>query len=144
MSEPVLRDVVFDELTPRQLYAVLRLRSQVFVVEQNCVYLDLDGLDTDPTCRLLWFEGDDGSVLTTSRVFAYRDGTQIGRIATAPAARRLRLAGRLLEHVLATTPGPWYLHAQAHLAPWYRTFGFEVTGDVYIEDGIPHVPMRRQ
>ena len=73
------------------------------------------------------------------------DARRIGRIVTVAAARGQGLAGRLVEHFLGDLPtGPWVLDGQAHLADWYRRFGFEVSGDEYLDDGIPHVPMRRE
>jgi ElaA protein len=137
-----INDRPFDELTPRQLHDILQLRSAVFVVEQDCVFLEPDGLD--PECRLLWVEDDEGRVVATARVHAEGGGTHIGRIVTASTARRHGLAGRLLDHALGTTAGPWFLKAQAHLAPYYERFGFEVDGPAFDEDGIAHVPMRRR
>ncbi len=121
------------------------MRSQVFVVEQACIFLDPDGRDLEPGCRQLWI--DDGAeparVVAVARVLDEGDARRIGRIATDPGARGRGLAGQLVEHFLHAYVGPWTLDGQAHLASWYATFGFEVCGDEYLDDGIPHVPMRR-
>jgi ElaA protein len=137
----VIHDKRFDELTPRQVHDILRLRSAVFVVEQDCVFLEADGVD--PLCRLLWVEDGDGTIIATARVYADGGATHVGRIVTAPQARRQGLAGQLIEHALATSSGPWLLKAQAHLAPYYGRFGFSIDGPEFLEDDIPHVPMRR-
>jgi ElaA protein len=144
----VLHDRPLVEVDPVTLYRILMLRSSVFVVEQACAYLDLDGRDLEPTCRLLWIDddSDDDSgtvVLATARVLDDGDARRIGRIVTAPAARGRGLAAELLAHAVATSDGPWVLDAQAHLADWYARFGFAVDGPTYVEDGIPHVPMKR-
>jgi ElaA protein len=140
-----LHDRPFAELEPETLYLILQLRADVFVVEQECAYLDLDGRDLEPTTRLLWIADDnDGrSVIATARILDDVDARRIGRIVTRRDRRNERLATQLVEHFLATTDGPWRLEAQAHLATWYGRFGFAVDGPEYLEDGIWHVPMFR-
>jgi ElaA protein len=135
-------DAAAAELPPELLYRILQLRSEVFVVEQACVYLDPDGRDLEPGTRQLWLE-EGGAVVATARVLDEGEHRRLGRIATAPSHRRRGLAARLVEHVLATTTGPWRLDAQAHLASWYERFGFAVDGPEYDDDGIAHVPMLR-
>lgn len=143
----MIHDAHVREMAPEVLYRVLALRSEVFVVEQACAYQDLDGRDLDDGVRQLWIEssaGADATVLATLRLLQEPGGgTRIGRVVTAPSSRSLGLARRLVEHALATSAGPWHLDAQAHLAEWYAGFGFTVSGDGFVEDGIPHVPMRR-
>ncbi len=141
----MLHDRTIDEIPPRVLYEILRLRSQVFVVEQACIFLDPDGRDLDPGCRHLCIDdaAGKGQLLAVAGVLDVGDARRIGRIVTDPGARGGGLAGQLVEHVLDAYEGPWTLDGQAHLASWYATFGFEVCGDEYLEDGIPHVPMRR-
>jgi ElaA protein len=140
-----LHDQPLGSVPAASLYRILQLRSQVFVVEQDCVFLDADGRDLDPACRLLWLEDDTtGEVPATARVIDEGAARHIGRIVTAEAARGQGLAARLLEHALATAPGPWVMHAQARLADWYATFGFAISGPEYLDDGIPHVPMRKE
>jgi ElaA protein len=140
---PPLHDRTFAELDTRQLYGILRLRSEVFVVEQQCAYLDVDGRDVEPATRQLWFEDETGTVIATARVLDDGDARRIGRIVTHPDHRGDGLAAHLVEHFLATTTGPWRLDAQAYLVEWYERFGFTVAGPEYIEDGITHVPMAR-
>jgi ElaA protein len=140
---PSLHDCTFSELEPATLYGILRLRAEVFVVEQECAYLDVDGRDLEPATRQLWFEADDGAVVATARVLDDGDARRVGRIATHSDHRGQRLAARLVEHFLASSTGPWRLDAQSYLADWYARFGFVVDGPEYLEDGIPHVPMLR-
>lgn len=142
---PALRDAPTEELDAATLYALLRLRVDVFVVEQQCAYPELDGRDLEPDARQLWVE-QDGAVLATLRLLREPDGcARVGRVATAAGARRSGHAAALLRHALDLVgPGvPVVLDAQAHLAGWYARLGFVPVGPEYLEDGIPHVPMRR-
>ncbi|MCP3934076.1 MAG: GNAT family N-acetyltransferase [Actinomycetia bacterium] len=133
-------DVWFDDLTVRWFHDLLRLRCDVFVVEQECVYPEVDGLD--PESRHVWIE-IDGEMATALRVIPRSDHIQVGRVVTAPRFRGMGLAGQLMDHVLATG-GTVELEAQSYLAHWYQRWGFTVTGPEEIIDGIPHVPMRRE
>ena len=140
---PRLRRAGFAELTPFEVYGLCRLRVDVFVVEQQCPYPELDGRDTEPATVHLWFESD-GEVLATIRVLDDGATRAIGRVATAPAARGQGLAARLMEEGIAVCGDATItLGAQAHLEGWYEKFGFRRSGPGYVEDGIPHVPMRR-
>ena len=142
--QPALRRAAFADLSARELYALLRLRVDVFVVEQQCPYPELDGRDGEPGTEHLWFE-EDGEVLAVLRVLDDGPSRAIGRVATATSARGRGLAARLIEEVLASHgQGPLHLGAQAHLESWYERFGFRRSGEGYVEDGIPHVPMRRE
>ncbi|PRY24677.1 ElaA protein [Pseudosporangium ferrugineum] len=133
----------FRELGVTTLYAILKLRVDVFVVEQRCPYPDIDGRDTEAATRHVWLaRGDD--VLAYLRILDDGGVERIGRVVTAPQARGKGYSGRLIEHALAVIGDrPAVLGAQAHLAGFYGGFGFEISGDGYVEDGIPHVPMRR-
>ena len=133
----------FADLTPHQLYGMLRLRSEVFVVEQECVYLDPDGRDDEPATWHLWAEAD-GAVVVAGRLLDDGDAWRIGRVATAPEARGRGLAAALVRTAveLCDDGRPVVLDAQSHLVEWYGTLGFEPAGDEFVEDGIPHVPMR--
>jgi ElaA protein len=137
-----IHDAAFDDLPPRTLYAILALRSDVFVVEQDCPYLDPDGRDLEAGARQLWVERD-GAVVATLRLLS-ADGTlRIGRVATARSARGQGLAGRLMKRALQLAGDrEVVLGAQAYLEKWYGGFGFVRDGDDYVEDGIPHLPMR--
>jgi ElaA protein len=142
-APPRLRTARFAELTPFEVYALCRLRVDVFVVEQECPYPELDGRDVEPTTVHLWFEAD-GEVAATIRVLDDGDSRAIGRVATAAGHRGRGLAARLIEAGIELCGDvPITLGAQAHLEGWYARFGFGPSGPGYVEDGIPHVPMRR-
>jgi ElaA protein len=136
-------DAATADLDARTLYGILALRSAVFVVEQDCVYLDLDGRDMERDARQLWIE-QDGVVVATLRLLRDRDGSaRIGRVATAVNARRSGLAEALMWRALELAPDvDIVLGAQSYLADWYGRFGFVRDGADYLEDGIPHLPMR--
>ncbi len=141
----VVRDLRFDELDPAMLHDLLKLRVDVFVVEQDCAYPELDGRDPEPGTRHLWLDDPDGQPAASVRVLAEPDGThRIGRVVTRVDARDAGLAGVLLDHVHATTPGRLVLDAQTYLVPWYASLGYEPTGHEFLEDGIAHVPMARE
>lgn len=129
------------------IYALLRLRVQVFVVEQACPYQELDGHDLDLTTRHYWLSPPDAIDLpqATLRLLEPTDGQfRIGRVCVAQRARRQGGIRRLLEAVLAEVGGaPCMLDAQKHCVDLYRGFGFVVDGEEFVEDGVPHVPMRR-
>ncbi|MEU1836910.1 GNAT family N-acetyltransferase [Micromonospora chersina] len=135
----------FAELDARTFHDLLRLRIDVFVVEQSCPYPELDGRDVEPGTRHLWLTRD-GDVVAYLRILADPDGTaRIGRVVVAPAARGAGLAGTLMTEALAVVGGgPCVLEAQTHLVGFYTGHGFAVSGPGYVEDGIPHTPMRRE
>jgi ElaA protein len=143
-----LYDRGFTELEPATLYAVLRLRQDVFVVEQKCPYPDLDGRDAEPATRHLWLGPAENPADPQSylRILTEPDGAaRIGRVCTALAARGLGLSRRLMAGALERTGDrPCVLDAQSYLVDFYGSFGFEPAGPEFVEDGIPHVPMRRQ
>jgi ElaA protein len=140
--EEIMRQSSFGDLTVHQLYAILRLRSEVFVVEQSCVYLDADGRDAEPGTLHLWTQRN-GTPVAYLRVLDDVEVRRIGRVVTHADARSGGLAGQLVQAVFDRTSGPWVLDAQSHLTSWYERFGFAVSGEEFIEDGIPHVPMHR-
>ena len=126
------------------LYAALRLRAAVFVVEQDCPYLDPDGRDLEDTTQHLWVRGDDGVIASYVRVLTEPDGTlRIGRVVTHPAHRGGRRAGALIDAALEGVTIPVVLAAQSHLTHVYERHGFIPDGDEFLDDGIPHTPMRR-
>jgi ElaA protein len=139
-----VRDALTVELDARTLYRILAVRSAVFVVEQDCVYLDTDGRDLEPDARQLWIESD-GAVVATLRLLRDPDGAaRIGRVATVPSARSTGLARRLMTRALELSAGrEIVLDAQSYLVDWYARFGFVRASAEYLEDGIPHVTMRR-
>ena len=138
----------FDELDNHQLYALLRLRQEVFVVEQDCIFHDLDGLDQEAVHMLCW-QG--------SKLLAYQRclkpgldfaESALGRIVVSPAGRGLQLGRELVRRGIDHNMQQWpdsaiRIGAQAHLEAFYQSFGFVPLGDEYIEDGIAHVHMIR-
>ena len=136
----------FSQLTTEELYAVLRLRSEVFVVEQNCVFLDMDNKDQYCHHVLGW----QGSFLAAcARIvpagISYVESS-IGRIVTSPAARRSGIGRKLVEvsiDHLYTLHGklPIHIGAQHYLKKFYESFGFVQKGEIYLEDGIEHIEM---
>ncbi|ABO54082.1 GNAT family N-acetyltransferase [Burkholderia vietnamiensis] len=139
----------FDALSAREVYSILEARSAVFVVEQNCVYRDID--DADQAAWHLAAYDAAGRVAGYLRVLlpdAQHADVRIGRVLTTAAFRGAGLGNtllaRALEHIAAQWPDTQMsLHAQAHLQRFYGAFGFEPSSDVHDEDGIPHVWMTR-
>lgn len=139
----MLHQVPGDAMSAADLYAALRLRAEVFVIEQQCNYLDPDGRDLAADTTHLWLQAPDGSVASYLRILREpAGGHRIGRVVTAAAHRGRRLAARLLDEALTLTEDPVVLHAQSHLVAMYARHGFVVDGPEYLEDEIPHTPMR--
>ena len=140
----------FDELTPVDLYALMKLRQEVFVVEQNCVYLDADGLD--PSCiHGMATATDDAALVAHARLvpagLAYATPS-IGRVVTAPRARGWGLGRTLMTKALAESESRFpakviTIGAQLYLQRFYESFGFAAVGRPYEEDGIMHIEMTR-
>jgi ElaA protein len=138
-----LRTARFAELDAATLYALLRLRIDVFVVEQKAPYSDLDGRDLEPDTIHLWLD-HDGVPASYLRILVDHNAARIGRVCTAPDHRGEGLATRTVAAALELIGDrPCVLDAQAYLVDFYTGFGFEVGGAEFVEDGIPHVPMRR-
>lgn len=137
------RSATFDELDPRTAYLLWQLRERVFVVEQECAYLDLDGRDLEPATRHVWVE-ESGAPVAYLRVLQDDAEMRIGRVVVDPAHRGRGFARRLMTSALDVVgPQPCRLDAQSYLVGWYAGLGFEPCGPEFLEDGIPHVPMRR-
>ncbi|MCW2774131.1 MAG: GCN5-related N-acetyltransferase [Nocardioides sp.] len=137
----------FTALDGPTAYAVWKLRQDVFVVEQQCPYPDLDGRDDEPGTRHVLLRDDAlpdvQSLLGYARVLDDGATWRIGRVALTPSARGRGLADHLMSTALEVSQArDVVLDAQAPLTGWYATFGFEVDGAEFLEDGIPHVPMR--
>lgn len=131
------------ELDTTTLYALLKLRAEVFVVEQECAYLDPDGRDTEPATQHVWVE-DAGAPVAYLRILDDGDRSRIGRVVVAKCARGAGHAGTLVARALELIGDrPSTLDAQAHLVDFYARYGFAVSGPEFVEDGIPHVPMDR-
>ena len=139
-----------EDLGKEQLYAILQLRTEVFVVEQKCAYQEVDGRDLEgDTCHLMAWQDD--------RLMAYLrllDPTSqggdvvIGRVVIAPEVRGKGLGHDLMQQALKQAEKHWpetsiYLSAQAHLQGYYGRYGFVVVGEEYLEDDIPHIGMRK-
>lgn len=132
------------DLDPLTLHDIVRLRVDVFVVEQSCPYPELDGRDVEPGTEHVWWDDEKG-VAAYLRVLAEPDGRRIGRVVSRPDARGAGLSARLLMDVV-TRHGTdrLVLDAQAYLTGFYERFGFAATGPEFLDDGIPHVPMARE
>lgn len=137
-----IRRAAAGEIDIAALYAILLLRAQVFVIEQACVFADPDGRDLLPATVHWWWEDDNGAIESYLRVADDERGRRIGRVVTAEAARGQGRAAALIEAAITEIEGACVLDGQTHLVPWYEHLGFEVAGPEYIEDGIPHTPMR--
>lgn len=135
------------DLTPDRLYALLRLRVDVFVVEQECPYPELDGRDLADDTRHFWIgsDSDPERPVAYLRLLVDPDGGfRIGRVCTAQPVRGTGLARRLMEAALADVgDADAVLEAQVQVKDLYAAFGFRPDGEEYVEDGIPHVTMRR-
>jgi ElaA protein len=136
----------FDELTPAELYAVLRLRSEVFVVEQHCVFLDMD--DADAPCQHLmgWASGRLAAYARLVPPGVKYAEPSIGRVVTSPAMRAKGLGRALMEEALIRLYAlygqqPVRIGAQQYLTAFYGSLGFAQQGPMYLEDNIPHIEM---
>lgn len=138
----------FPELAAEELYALLRLRQEVFVVEQQCIYQDLDGLDQQ--AWHLRCHGQDDVLLGYLRCLppatSYPESS-LGRVVVATSARGSNLGRALVQRGIAFNLEQWpradiYIGAQAYLLRFYRELGFVPEGEPYLEDGIEHIHMR--
>ena len=132
----------FDELTTRELYELLKARAEIFVVEQNCVYQDLDDIDYR---SLHVFYEEEGRVIAYLRAFVKEGNTiQMGRVLTLEHGKGL--GGKLLKEGLglakeAFHPEKIYIEAQCYATGYYEREGFKICSEEFLEDGIPHVQM---
>lgn len=140
----------FQELTPTELYDMLRLRSEVFVVEQNCVFPDMD--DKDQLCHHILFYNEDRVLVATARLvpagIAYPDRMSIGRIVTSRLVRGTGVGKQLVEMSIAACyrlfgTAPIRIGAQLYAKKFYEQFGFVQSSEVYDEDGIDHIKMEK-
>ena len=139
-----------SELSARQLYEILRLRSEVFVVEQQCIYQDIDGQDLagDTHHLMAWQDNELLAYLRLLDPESQGGDVVIGRVIVSPAARGTGLGHHMMEEALERIEDIWpqtpiFLSAQAHLQGYYGRYGFVVAGEEYLEDDIPHIGMRR-
>jgi ElaA protein len=136
----------FDELSPQQLYALLQLRSEVFVVEQNCLFLDPDGADSQAVHLLGLRHGRLDAYARCFPAAVVFPEASIGRIATRMAARGGGLGHQLVREAVALVAARWGLQpirigAQARLKRFYEGHGFVDMDKPYVEDGIDHLEM---
>lgn len=148
MSDPSygVRVEAFAELDPRTAYLLWQLRESVFVVEQRCPYLELDGRDLEPGTRHVWAVdlAHPDVPVGYLRILEQGDHARIGRVLVAKPHRGRALSGVLMRTALEVVGDrPSRLDAQSPLAGWYATFGYAQDGAEFVEDGIPHTPMHR-
>jgi len=139
----------FDQLTTEELYQILRLRSEVFVVEQDCVYQDMDNKDQ----KALHIIGTkNGEIVAYTRIFKpgdYFNNVSIGRVVVSQDQRKYGLGKQIMQASLAAIDQrfpnqPIEISAQSYLLKFYMELGFKVTGEEYLEDGIPHRRMLKE
>ena len=138
----------FDELDARELYAILQLRNEVFVVEQHCVFQDADDKDAGCFHLMAWQAGKLASYARIAPPGELYPHASIGRVVTSPSFRRHGLGKELMKRSLKVIenifgPVPVTLGAQLYLEKFYTGLGFQQTGPVYLEDGIEHIEMSR-
>ena len=139
----------FDDLTPHQLYAILQLRNDVFVVEQTCAFQDADGKDQG-SYHLMGYH--DATLVAYTRLLPPGLGyaqASIGRVVTAALVRRHGVGKWLMHKSIDLVyelfgPGPIKIGAQLYLKTFYESFGFVQTGKPYLEDGIEHIYMLKE
>jgi len=136
----------FEELTPYQLYAILQLRNEVFVVEQNCVFQDADDKDQN-SYHLMGFV--DNKLIAYTRLVPPGESYEqvsIGRVVTSPSVRKSGAGKELMQQSIDAAyklfgVQPIKIGAQLYLKKFYESFGFEQSSEVYLEDGIEHIYM---
>ncbi|KRN03297.1 N-acetyltransferase GCN5 [Levilactobacillus senmaizukei DSM 21775 = NBRC 103853] len=137
--------VAFADLTTTELFAIYKLRTEIFVVEQACAYQEVDDLDL--TAQHLFSLDTDGQVLAYARIMDEGDQVRIGRVAVAKRQRGQGSGRTLVTQAIqaAQTVAPQaqriVIQAQAYLQAFYASFGFEPVSDVYLDTGIPHLDM---
>lgn len=139
----------FWELTPQELYQLLEIRNRVFVLEQQCIYQDCDGKDQD-AIHLYAYSGTE--VLAYCRLLppglSYPDAASIGRVLTSPQHRKSGFGKQLMQKALEEIEKRFgkieiVISAQIYLLRFYQSFDFVAEGDIYQEDAIDHIRMRR-
>jgi ElaA protein len=139
----------FEELSVHELYAILRLRSEIFVVEQNCVFHDMDNKDQFSYHLMGW---ENNTLTAYTRLIPpgkVYDLASIGRVVTSQAARGSGVGKQLMEKSIEEAEKlfgklPIKIGAQLYLREFYNSFGFKQSSDIYDEDGIDHIEMIRQ
>lgn len=138
----------WDALTLDELYALMQFRQEVFIVEQDCPYLDADG--RDPEAQHMWLANEQGRILAYCRLLspdtAYAGEASIGRVISRQSHRGQGLGRRIMEEALRQSAALWpdvpiHISAQCYLEAFYTSLGFRGVGDTYLEDNIPHRAM---
>jgi ElaA protein len=146
IGAPAEREVhvdAFEDLDARTAYLLWQLRVAVFVVEQECPYLELDGRDLEPATRHVWVGPADGPV-GYLRVLDDGSYLKIGRVVVARSHRGHGVSDTLMRRALEVIgERPSRLDAQSPLAGWYAGYGYRQDGEEFLDDGILHTPMRR-
>ncbi|VEE62589.1 putative acyltransferase [Shewanella putrefaciens] len=146
------QNLKFNQLTANTLYEILKLRVDVFVVEQACAYPELDDKDRHPETQHLIGLSPAGGLLTYARILppglSYPEAS-IGRVVVSPAGRGKGLAMPLMQRAIDAALSTWpaagiQIGAQDYLKSFYQKLGFNACSDMYLEDGIPHIDMRYQ
>jgi len=141
----------FSELTNLELYHIMQLRLDVFSIEQECIYQDLDGIDTQPTVIHLFAEVED-RITCYLRILPpnlrYPNQSSLGRVVIHPDFRGRGLGHTMMANALEILDLHWpkqncHISAQTYLCDFYSQHGFQVVGDEYLEDGLPHIGMER-
>ena len=139
----------FETLSTKELYDLLQLRAEVFIVEQNCVYQDIDGKDE----KALHLIGDDnGQIVAYARLFKphdYFEQASIGRVIVKETARSQKLGHLLMREAIQVIKSHFdqrkiTISAQLYLKKFYESHGFIQTSEMYLEDDIPHIEMRKE
>ena len=147
--KPTFQVKRFDELSTRELYDIMHLRQEVFVVEQDAAYLDADRKDFSAT-HIFAYEGEQ--LLAYARLLppgiSYKEAS-IGRVVTAQSVRRMGWGRPLMNKCLTILEKEWgtstcRISAQSYLVPFYAEYGFEICSEEYLEDGLPHFEMIRK
>ena len=136
----------FSELTTKELYQILQLRSEVFVVEQNCVYQDIDGKD-EKAIHIIGVV--QNKIVAYTRCFKpgeYFKEASVGRVVVKKTERKLKRGNQIMIHSIKVIETLYQtktiiISAQSHLKFFYNNFGFYSVGNEYLEDGIPHIEM---
>ncbi len=140
----------YHELSKHQLYELLQLRQEVFIVEQNCPYLDADGKDQE-SYHILGVDSD-GKLQAYTRIvppgLSYKDYSSISRVITSSSIRGMKQGTPLMQYSIDKTLEHWpnysiKISAQTYIVKFYTSLGFQETGEAYLEDDLPHIAMIR-
>lgn len=139
----------FNELLPLEMYKILQLRSEVFVVEQHCIFLDMDNKDEGCLHVMAFINGNVAAYTRLVPPGYMYEETSIGRVVTSPRHRSKGLGKELMERSIALCyerfgKGPIKIGAQYYLLKFYNSLGFRVVSEIYLEDGIEHIYMQLQ